>query len=187
MISTNPPRQIFVAGTWSATKAAPYASSAFEVGCELARAGFDLTTGPGTGISGHVINGYKSRDARGTVRIYLPRKEEMEKVGETVGADVDQIIQTDYDYPMRNVYHISKSNGLIILTGGDGTLEECLPALIDYNVPVIVLRESGSAAIALEYLSQNLYRDWLKLLRFVDEPHRLVPELLALMSECSAV
>jgi len=41
---------------------------------------------------------------------------------------------------MRNVYQISKSYGLIVISGGDGTLEEILPAIIDYELPVAVLK-----------------------------------------------
>jgi hypothetical protein len=72
----------------------------------------------------------------------------MRAVGEEVEPGYDEIIQTDLDYPMRNVYQVSRSNGLIAITGGDGTLEELLPALIDYDLPVSILKGSGQAASA---------------------------------------
>ncbi len=74
-----------------------------------------------------------------------------------------------------------------MITGGDGTLEECLPALIDYKIPVAVLRKSGSAAEALEYLSKKLYTDWNDLLFFADTALELVPQLSSFLSKCKRV
>jgi hypothetical protein len=83
----------------------------------------------------------------------------MQGVGEEVEPGSDEIIQTDLDYPMRNVHQISKSVGLIVISGGDGALEEILPALADYGLPVSALRGSGQAAVALEALVQ-IFPEW---------------------------
>lgn len=145
--------QIFVSGTWRSDKAAEFAQHATCVGELIAKAGHSLACGPGTGIARHVIDGFRSVVPRsGVVRYYLPAEAHMVAVGEEIQPGYDEIIQTDLDYPMRNVYQVSQSNGLIAVTGGDGTIEEILPALIDYNIPVAVLKGSGQAAAALEAL-----------------------------------
>lgn len=160
--------KVFVAGTWSSERAEPFADLAAAVGRGLAQHGFDLITGPGTGISAWAISGFQSIESRGKLRVYLPAAKYMQLVGEELTGEFDEVVQTQYDYPMRNVYHISKSDALVVITGGDGTLEECLPALIDYMLPTIVLKNSGKAAEALSWLSENLFPEWKKILSFVD-------------------
>jgi len=157
--------QVFVSGTWRDSKAKAFNEEAALLGQALARRGFDLACGPGTGIARYVIDGYRAEEYRGQVRYYLPREEYMTAAGEGVAEGADDIEITDFDYPMRNVYQISKSDGLFILTGGDGTLEEALPALIDYGLPVAVVEEAGSAATALRLLS-GVYPEWQERLLF---------------------
>ena len=173
------PRRVFVAGTWNSLKARKYAHVANAVGRGLAERGFDLITGPGTGISGEVIAGYRSIQTRGVVRVYLPSAEYMKLVGEEIVGEFDEVIQTDFDYPMRNVFHIKQSDALVVITGGDGTLEECLPALIDYHLPTIAIRDSGTAARALAWLSENLFPDWKQNLHLVES----ADEILRILSD----
>lgn len=170
--------QIFVSGTWRRDKAAQYAEDASLLGRLIASNGFDLACGPGTGIARHVIDGYRAIEGRGVVRYYLPRAEYMEAVGEAVEPGYDELIQTDYDYPMRNVWQVSQSHGLFVLTGGDGTLEEILPALIDYRIPVALVRGSGSAAGALERLL-DLYPEWRELTTFGGDVSELADRFFA--------
>ena len=151
--------QVFVSGTWRDDKARAYRDQAEFAGSRLADAGFDLACGPGTGIARYVIDGYRSRPARGIVRYYLPAQRYMAAVGEEVLTGSDEIEETEFDYPMRNVYQISKSDGVLVLTGGDGALEEALPALIDYGLPVAVVEGAGSAAVALKRLVE-VYPEW---------------------------
>jgi predicted Rossmann-fold nucleotide-binding protein len=161
---SNSVTQIFVSGTWKASKAAAYREQGWSLGQFLARAGVNLACGPGTGIARHVIDGFRSELDRGIVRYYLPLRAEMEKVGETVEDGADEIVETDFDYPMRNVWQVKQSHGVFVLTGGDGTLEEVLPAIIDYGLPVAVVGETGTAAVALRRLVE-IYPAWAKLLR----------------------
>lgn len=151
--------QIFVSGTWNTDKAARWQGEAAALGRHLASEGFDLACGPGTGIARHVIDGYRQVESRGRVRYYLPAAHHMVAVGESVEFGADETEQTDLDYPMRNVWQVKKSDGLFLITGGDGTLEEALPALIDYNLPVGVIEESGNAARALKALVP-IFPDW---------------------------
>jgi len=152
--------QVFVAGTWSDQKAAPLAESAHRVGVLLAEAGVDLACGPGTGVAGHVVAGYRSvAGRRGRVRYYLPTPEAMRAAGEEVRPGADDIVQTGLDYPMRNVYQISRSHGLVVIGGGDGTLEEVIAAVVDYRLAVGVLAGSGKAATAVERLLE-VFPEW---------------------------
>jgi predicted Rossmann-fold nucleotide-binding protein len=171
-------RQIFVAGTWRPDRAAPYATAAALVGQRIAEAGYDLACGPGTGISEHAIRGFRTvADRTGEIRFYLPRAELMAAVGEEVGFGADQIIETPYDYPMRNVHQVAQSCALIAITGGDGTLEEILPALIDYGLPVAVLAGSGPAVDALEALLP-IFPDWRASVLVDEDPEMLVKFVL---------
>jgi len=110
--------QIFVSGTWNEKKASPFASQAVLLGKLIADSGYDLACGPGTGIAKYVIEGYRSVTSRGKVRFYLPSRVEMEKVGEMVGDGADDIIETDMDYPLRNIYQVRASHALFSITGG---------------------------------------------------------------------
>lgn len=167
-----PVAQVFVSGTWKASKAAEYIDQGRSLGQFLARAGVNLACGPGTGIARHVIDGYRSEQERGLVRYYLPLRAEMDKVGETIEDGADEIIETDFDYPMRNVWQIKQSHGVFVLAGGDSTLEEVLPAVIDYGIPVAVVNGAGSAASALCRLIE-VYPDWSGLLRLGPDVHSI--------------
>lgn len=151
--------QIFVSGTWRTEKAAKFADELFSVGQAIANAEYDLACGPGTGAARHAVDGYRSVTTRGKVRYFLPEQSHMLAVGEEVAPGHDEIVQTEMDYPIRNVFQISHSRGLIAVTGGDGTLEEILPALIDYNIPVGILKASGQAADALALLV-DVFPNW---------------------------
>lgn len=109
----------------------------------------------------------------GKVRYFLPAETHMNDVGEEIEEGADEIIQTDFDYPMRNVYQVSKSAGLIAITGGDGTLEEMLPALIDYDLPVSAFKGSGQAAVALGALVE-IFPEWSSKVLITEEPDDLV-------------
>jgi len=166
--------QVFVSGTWRNDKAARYAEAAASVGALIAAAGYSLACGPGTGIARHVIDGFRSVSPRaGMVRYYLPAESHMVAVGEEIQDGYDEIIQTNLDYPMRNVYQVGKSHGLIVISGGDGTLEEILPALIDYRLPVAVLKDSGQAAAGLEALL-DVFPLWRANVCIANDPGELV-------------
>lgn len=170
-------KRIFVSGTWRAERAEPYREDALQLGAEIAHRGFDLGCGPGTGIARHVIDGYRSVQPRGSVHYVLPRRDLMEEVGEVPEPGYDELEQTGLDYPMRNVWQISKCQGLIVLTGGDGALEEILPALIDYRIPVGIVNNSGPAAMSVARLTE-IFPEWEDLLVFGDTAMGLVDEVL---------
>lgn len=184
-MSTDGP-QIFVSGTWRESFAAPFAGEGAKVGTLIARAGYHLACGPGTGMARHVVDGYRSVDGRaGRVRFYLPAQHYMEAVQEAIGDGYDDLIPSEHDYPMRNVWQVSLSSGLIAITGGDGTLEEILPALIDYRIPVGVLRGSGPAAAAVEALLP-IFPDWVDSLFLGDDAETVARHVLDRVAATSA-
>ncbi|MHB8512663.1 MAG: SLOG cluster 4 domain-containing protein [Actinomycetota bacterium] len=176
-------RQVFVSGTWNAKKAEPYREQATLLGGLIAAADFGLACGPGTGIARHVIDGFRSYEGgRGKVRYYLPREECMTAVGEKVEPGADDVVVTEFDYPVRNVFQIGQCAGLFCITGGDGTLEEILPAVIDYELPVSIIRGSGSAAEATDALLK-VYPQWRNLITLGDSVDALFPDWIAKVRE----
>src|SRR5262245_59185638 len=172
--------QVFVSGVWGEEKAKPFASLGLRLGELIATAGYDLACGPGTGVAKYAVEGYRSVSPRGTVRFYLPLPEEMQRVGEVVGEGADQIIQTMLDYSLRNLFQVKASDGLFILSGGDSTLQEAIAALAEYEIPVVGLRDSGTAVKALD-LILPLYPVWGGRLVLGDDIDQLFEALRGMM------
>jgi predicted Rossmann-fold nucleotide-binding protein len=170
--------QIFVSGTWKSEKAQPYRDQAHQLGARIATAGLDLACGPGTGIARYVIEGYRAAQPSGVVRFYLPTAGDMAAAGEAVQAEADEIEHTGLDYPMRNVLQVKRSDGLFVLTGGDGALEEILPAVIDYGVPVAIVQGAGTAAVAVAALL-DVYPDWHRLVTIGRDVDALIDDFIA--------
>ena len=177
--------QIFVSGTWNPEKAQPYSAQALELGARIAAGGFDLACGPGTGIARHVIDGFRQAPARGKVRYYLPREADMRAVGEEVMPGADEIEHTGLDYPMRNLLQVKRSDGLFVLTGGDGALEEVIAAVVDYRVPVAIVAGAGSAAAAVTALLE-VYPAWRALVEFGPDVSSLIDPFLTRVGIASA-
>ena len=93
-------------------------------------------------------------------------------------ATADEIEHTGLDYPMRNVLQVKRSDGLFVLTGGDGALEEILPAVIDYAVPVAVVEGAGTAAAAVSALL-DVYPDWQRLVTMGPDVDALIGDFIA--------
>lgn len=174
--------QIFVSGTWKSDKAARYRAQGLLLGQRLALAGHDLACGPGTGVARHVIDGYRSVAERGRVRYYLPDAASMREAGEAVEEGADDIEHTEFDYPMRNTYQVSRCQGLFVLTGGDGTLEEILPAIIDYGQPVAIVEGAGTAARAMRLLI-DIYPAWTDQVLFGGDVAALIEPFLDRVNE----
>jgi len=177
--------QIFVSGTWNPEKARPYSAQAVELGVRIATAGLDLACGPGTGIARYVIDGFRQAPAAGKVRYYLPREADMRAVGETVMPGADEIEQTGLDYPMRNLLQVKRSDGLFVLTGGDGALEEVIAAVVDYRVPVAIVTGAGTVATAVTALL-DVYPAWRALVDFGPDVTSLIDPFLTRVGLASA-
>lgn len=130
--------RILVVGPWKKEEALDHKNEADELGRILAERGHIIISGGGTGVSELVVNSYKLNKGRKYVA-YIPSKKEMEKVGEKLGPNPDELIETNLDYPERNIVMVKNCDGLIALHGGLGTLTEIIYAVNDYNKKVSII------------------------------------------------
>lgn len=144
--------KILVIGTWRKETAENYEDFAEEVGKELAKRGHILVTGAGTGISKFVANSYKLNKGKRHIAI-LTAKKYRDLVGESIGPEPDEIIETGMDYPSRNVELVKYCDGVIALPGALGTLSEVLHAINDYGKKVAVLN-IGPLAEMIEHIPE---------------------------------
>lgn len=146
--------RIFVSGEWRAEAVRPYAETARKLGVLLAESSFDITCGPGSGITRFVLEGYYSvsKEKRGQVIFYLPKLSEMKRVGEKMEFGADIVVKTGLDYPSRNVAQVRDADALIAITGGAGTTTEIIHAALDFQKPVAILDKSGPMAEAIKCL-----------------------------------
>lgn len=146
--------RIFVSGEWRAEAVKDYAEIARKLGVLLAENSFDITCGPGSGITRFVLEGYYSvaKEKRGQVIFYLPKLAEMKRVGEKMELGADLVVKTGLDYPSRNVAQVRDADALIAITGGAGTTTEIIHAALDFQKPVAILDNSGPMTNAIKAL-----------------------------------
>lgn len=146
--------RIFVSGEWRAEAVKDYAEIARNLGVLLAENSFDITCGPGSGITRFVLEGYYSvaKAKRGQVIFYLPKLAEMKRVGEKMELGADIVVKTGLDYPSRNVCQVKDADALIAITGGAGTTTEIIHAALDFQKPVAILDNSGPMTEAIKCL-----------------------------------
>ena len=131
-----------------------------------------------------MIDGFRKAPGRGKVRYYLPDAEDMRAAGEDVMPGADEVEQTGLDYPMRNVLQVKRSDGLFVLTGGDGALEEVIAAVVDYRIPVAIVAGSGSVATAVTALL-DVYPSWRELVELGPDVASLAGPFLARVGEAA--
>jgi uncharacterized protein (TIGR00725 family) len=136
--------KILITGSWQKSKAVAIAQEAYELGKLLAEGKHAILSGGGTGVSALVVASYKEHSGERYIA-YFPSKAHMDAVGEECGPDCDERIDTDLDYPQRNIELVKACDGMIALHGGLGTLTEIIHAVKDYNKPVAVI-EKGDLA-----------------------------------------
>ncbi len=130
--------KILMLGSWEKHKAVACQKEAEEIGRLLAEQGHILISGGGTGISELVVNSYRKNKGKEYI-CYIPSKNQMEKVGEQLGPKSDKLIETNLDYPERNVVMVRECDGVIALHDGLGTLTEIIHAIKDYDKKVSVI------------------------------------------------
>ena len=127
--------KILVFGTWHSETANKFKKQANELGKIVAERGHILIASPSKGIQGLVAKSYK--DNGGTKFIgYYPKLKFMKKIGEEILIEPDRKVMTHKDYPIRNLIQIKKSDAIIVLTGGTGTLSEVIATIKDYKMPI---------------------------------------------------
>jgi hypothetical protein len=130
--------KICIFGTWQKEKAIECQKEAEEVGKELAKRGHILVSGGGMGISKFVVEAYRKYKGKKYIA-YFPSAKIMKEVGEERGPKPDEVVETNVDYPERNLIMIRNCDTIMALHGGLGTLSEMIAAVKDYHKKVSVI------------------------------------------------
>jgi uncharacterized protein (TIGR00725 family) len=130
--------KVVMLGSWEKHKAAACMKEAEEIGKLLAEQGHILVSGRGTGVSEFVVNSYRKHKGKQYI-CYRPAKKYADKVGEELGPKPDKLIDTNTDYPERNLIMIRDGDAMLALHGGLGTMAEIIEAVKDYNKKVSVI------------------------------------------------
>jgi uncharacterized protein (TIGR00725 family) len=137
--------KIVMMGSWEKHKAVACIKEAEEIGRLLAEQGHILVSGGGTGVSEYVVNSYKKHGGKQFI-CYRPAQEYADKVGEELGPKPDKLVETNVDYPERNLIMIRSGDALLALHGGLSTLAEIIDAVKDYGKKVSVIDFGDLAA-----------------------------------------
>ena len=130
--------KILILGSWQKEKALQTKKESEEIGRMLAEKGYSIISGGGEGTSEIIIKSYKLNKGK-SYTCYIPSKKEMERVGENLGPKPDKLIETNLDYPERNIVMVRECDSIIAIDGGLGTLTEIIHAIKDYNKKVSVI------------------------------------------------
>jgi predicted Rossmann-fold nucleotide-binding protein len=175
--------KILICGSWESGKASLLATESKELGVRLAKAGFDVILGSGTGVARHVLEGFNSTPGHKRSIFYLPDLKDMKRVGEEMGEGADLVIQTGTDYPTRNLTQIKVADALAVIGGADATVAEIINAVLDYQKPVVVLDRTGPVAAIVRllpktgnkiYLAKSV-RSMVEFLRLMNTSSRQTP------------
>jgi hypothetical protein len=150
--------KILMLGSWQAHKAITCKEEAEEIGKELAERGHTLISGGGTGISKLVVESYKKNKGKQFIA-YFPSEKIMKEVGEEKGPKPDKEIETNVDYPERNLIMIRDCDAIIALHGGLGTIAEMIHATKDYGkkIALIDTKELAEWAKAIPPLRDKVF------------------------------
>lgn len=151
------------------------------IGREIVRQAAVLVTGATTGAPYWAAIGAKEA---GGISIGLsPASTEREHV-ERYGLPTDYfdiIIYTGFDYSGRNLLLTRSSDGVIIVCGRIGTLNEFTIAFEDHK-PIGVLSGSGQTADLIKTIVETAKREHVPII-YDDDPKRLVRRLVEIVCE----
>lgn len=150
-----------------------------QVGREIARQDCVLVTGATTGVPYFVAQEVKKV---GGISIgFSPAASEIShKKAYKLPTDAfDVIVYTGFDYSGRNLLMTRSADGIIIICGRMGTLNEFTIAFEDQK-PIGVLIGSGGTADKIENLIQRPFRGKMKII-YEKDPRKLVKKLIDLV------
>lgn len=152
-----------------------------EVGREIVNQGCILLTGATTGAPLYAARGAKQ--AKGVSIGFSPAGTEREHTRK-YRLPIDQfdfIIYTGFDYVGRNLILTKAADGVIIICGRTGTLNEFTVAF-ESRTPIGVLKGSGGTADLIEEILARGYRPKTKIVFDID-PKQLVQKLIKLIKK----
>jgi len=152
-----------------------------EVGKEITRQGCILITGATTGIPYYAAKGTKM--AKGVSIGFSPAASKLAHLKKyKLPADAfDVIIYTGFGYAGRNLLMTRAADGVIIICGRMGTLNEFTIAFEDEK-PIGVLVNSGGTANKIEELVRGPFRGKKKIV-YDKNPKKLVGRLIKLIKK----
>ena len=158
------------------------AKLAEEVGKEVSRQGCILITGSTTGIPYYSAKG--AQKAGGVSIGFSPASSESAHI-KTYRLPIDAfdlIVYTGFDYSGRNLLMTRAADGIIVICGRMGTLNEFTIAFEDKK-PIGVLEGSGGTADIIKNLIKGPQRVIKRKIVFDKDPKKLVKKLIDLMKK----
>jgi len=152
-----------------------------EVGKEIIRQNCILITGATTGVPHWAAKGAK--EAKGVSIGFSPAVSEIahRKTYRLPIDAFDVIVYTGFDYSGRNLLMTRAADGVIIICGRLGTLNEFTIAFEDQK-PIGVLEGSGGTANRIKDLVKGPFRGKKKIV-YDKDPKNLVKKLIALIKK----
>lgn len=133
-------------------------------GKEIAKRGHILLTGASTGVSEYASKGAKSVNG---LTIGISPYEKRQEIDSISYENSDVIIFSGIGYKGRNILTVRSADGIIVINGGFGTLNEITIAE-DGNKPIVAIKNTKGCADKLEDLFKDLNPNYKKI-RFVDD------------------
>lgn len=148
-----------------------------EIGREIARQNCILITGATTGVPYFAAQGCKK--VGGMSIGFSPAASELshKKVYKLPLDFFDLIVYTGFDYSGRNLLMTRASDGVIVVCGRMGTLNEFSIAFEDQK-PIGVLEGSGGTADRIKELVRGPFRGRRRKIVYDKDPKRLVKRLI---------
>ena len=179
-MASKPNYKIAVSGAADVSHCCPKIEELSEdIGKEIVRQGCVLLTGATTGAPHFAARGAKA--VKGMSIGFSPANTEREHIKKyRLPTDYfDLIVYTGFDYVGRNLILTKAADGVIIVCGRTGTLNEFTVAF-EAKTPVGVLRGSGGTADLIDEVLKRGYRPKTKIVYDTD-PKRLVQKLIRLI------
>lgn len=152
-----------------------------EVGREIARQKCILITGATTGVPYFAALGFK--EVKGFSIGFSPASSEAAHI-KTYKLPIDAfdiIVYTGFDYSGRNLLMTNAADGVIIICGRMGTLNEFTTAFEDQK-PIGVLEGSGGIADKIKIIATGPFRGVKKIV-YEKNPKKLVEKLIELIKK----
>lgn len=110
-----------------------------KIGEQLAKRGHEIITGGAGGLQGILVDSYKKNKGKNWT-VYLAQEEDKDNMAKpTTGVKPDKIINTKFNYAVRDAYYIGKSDAVLALSGKALTLAEIIHAVKNYHKKVFQL------------------------------------------------
>lgn len=181
-MASNPKYKIAVSGAADTSHCCLHIKELSEqLGKEIVKQGCVLLTGATTGAPYYAAKGAKG--AKGVSIGFSPANTEKEhvKTYRLPTEYCDLIVYTGFDYVGRNLILTKAADGVLIVCGRTGTLNEFTIAF-ESRTPVGVLRGSGGTADLIDEILARGYRPKTKVV-FDSDPKQLVQKLIRLIKK----